>query len=191
MPISATAPIGGPATELLQGARTGLWSFKRDPGIAYLCGPQALRNVLTALTASKKQIAVADAARSGPHGFSLEQLAALADKAKLHYTLIKRAPGQPIPVPSVVNWNVHHYAAIIRREDGAYVVQDPTFGDGGGLDASRARRLTPRPAAISWCRRRSLPPIRRAAGGWSRRHSAEAQAVYGMGVVSGHWGGMA
>jgi RHS repeat-associated protein len=174
-------PIGGPATELLQGAREALWTFRNDPGKGFLCGPRALRNVLLTLNASPEQVKIADDARSGPHGFTLDQLAALTDQTGLSYTLIHREPGQPIPVPSIVNWNVHHYAAIVSTHDGLYDVIDPTFGDAGGyavtpkqLDAeSSGYFLVPETAMTS-------------GAGWRTvaKGSDEAKAVYGMGVIT-------
>ena len=143
-------PIGGPATERLQGAREGLWTFRHDPGRGFLCGPQALKNILLALKASDKQVKIADDARSGPHGYSLDQLAALADKAGLKYKLVFRKPGQPVPVPSIINWNVHHYAALTNAADGAtrFNMLDPTFGDASGVvtqsRSTRSQRLVPR-----------------------------------------------
>ena len=125
-------PIGGPATEMIKGAHEGLWAFEHDPGIAYLCGPAALEKLLIALNARADQIQVADEARSGPHGFSLAQLADLADKTQLKYKLIHRQPGQPIPVPSIINWKLHHYAAITGKQGSLYQVIDPTFGGSSG-----------------------------------------------------------
>src|SRR5437867_1064878 len=39
-------PVIGPATEAIQGAREGLWLMQNEPGVAYLCGPMALKNLL-------------------------------------------------------------------------------------------------------------------------------------------------
>jgi hypothetical protein len=36
--------ISGPATEMLTGSREGLWMFRNDPGLSYLCGPMALNS---------------------------------------------------------------------------------------------------------------------------------------------------
>lgn len=123
-------PMGGPGAIQVRNAREAMWVFHHDQGSAYLCGPQALRTVLITLKAKPKQIKILGDARSGPHGFSLTELAQLADKVGFKYKLIKREPGQPVPVPSVINWNVHHYAAVTGiTADGKYIVQDPTFGD--------------------------------------------------------------
>jgi RHS repeat-associated protein len=173
-------PIGGPATELIQGAKEGLWMFRHNPGEAYLCGPKALENVLFALKADKKQLRIVDDARSGPHGVSLTELAKLADKAKFKYTLIKREAGQPIPVPSVVNWNVHHYAAIVRNDNGVYAMQDPTFGASGWIAAS-AKAIDAETSGYFLVPESVMKANAKA--GWRivGANSAEAKAVYGMG----------
>lgn len=122
--------IEGAATEFIAGAAEGLDVMRNDPGIAFLCGPKALMNVLLAQGATPEQVAIADAARSGSNGVSLPELDALATKAGLTHTLIKRAAGQPIPVPSVIHWKLNHYAAITAEEDGRFTLQDPTFAGG-------------------------------------------------------------
>lgn len=174
--------MGGPGDVLIRNARGALWSFHHDQGMAFRCGPAALDNVLLALKAKPKQLKVAEDARSGPHGFTLAQVASLADKAGLKYKLIKREPGQPVPVPSVINWNVHHYAAITGiNRDGRYVLADPTFGDAGHelsektIDAESSGYF--------------LVPLRVAAAhknSWRivDAKSKEAQDVYGMGNTS-------
>ena len=176
-------PIGGPATEMLTGAHEGLWTFHHNPGIAFLCGPRALKNLLIAQKADPKQIQIAEDARSGPHGFSLQQLAALADNAGFKYRIIYRAPGQPIPVPSIINWNVHHYAAIIGIRDGIYNIQDPTFGSTGGLAVTKAAIDAEGSGYFM------VPEDIMAANldsGWRTvdANSNESRAVYGMGTTT-------
>jgi RHS repeat-associated protein len=173
-------PIGGPATETIQGAREGLWKFHHNPGIAYLCGPMALRNLLIALKADPKQVKIPADARSGPHGFSLPQLAKLADKTKLKYTLIHREPGQPVPVPSIVNWNIHHYAAVTGQTGESYLMVDPTFGDSGG--GSLTRKAFDAEASGYFLVPSTVMKANPKAG-WRTvaASSAESKAVYGMG----------
>jgi RHS repeat-associated protein len=176
-------PISGPATELIQGAHEGLATFRNNPGEAYLCGPNALRNILITLKASPEQIKVAQDARSGSRGVSLEELAALAEKANLDYTLIRREPGQPIPVPSIIHWNVNHYAAIIGTQGSLYRVADPTFGSGAGLLLA-ARAIDEESSGYFL-----IPTNVNAAfpaNGWRSvsANSEEAKAVYGMGTIS-------
>jgi RHS repeat-associated protein len=174
-------PIGGPGAQLLQGAREGLWVFRNDPGMAYLCGPNALKNVLLTLKADKKQVKVAMDARSGRHGFSLTQLAALADKAKLKYTLVRREPGQPIPVPSIIHWKLNHYAAVVGRRGKLYEVADPTFG-------SASSELLTQRAIDEESSGYFLVPAKamQKNTGWLTvsAKSPEAHAIYGMGTTT-------
>lgn len=188
-------PIEGAATEFLTGAKEGLWTFQNNPAVAYLCGPKALVNVLKTLKGAPEQVKVADDARSGPNGVSLTELAALATQAGLGHQLIKRAPGQPIPVPSVVHWGVNHYAAITAQVGDRYLVKDPTFSGGdqlitaAALDAEGsgyflvpqgAQRVTPPTVAKAAA---AVAAGAAPATGWRTVEAAsdEAQAVYGKG----------
>ncbi len=177
-------PIGGPATEMIQGAREGLWAFHHNPGLAYLCGPHALRKVMKVLGSPKKQIETVMDARSGPHGFSLTQLAALADKAKFKYRLIHREPGQPIPVPSIINWNIHHYAAIVGMSNGYYLVDDPTFGN--ATSQAVTERAINQESSGYFLVPAEVADAQKDAG-WRTisAKSDEAKSVYGMGDTNG------
>ena len=172
-------PISGSASFMMEGAHDGLESFYHRPEVAYLCGPAALRNILIKLKAKPEQVKVAEDARSGPHGFSLSQLASLADKAGLRYSLVYRNRGQPVPVPSIINWNVHHYAAILESYDGHYRLQDPTFGAAGSVVTEKTADEEGSgyflvPAEVIAANPRN---------GWRivAANSKEARAVYGMG----------
>jgi len=87
-----------------------------------------------------------------------------------------------VPVPSIINWNVHHYAAIVAGEGGIYALNDPTFGEGGGeltqkaIDAEGSGYFLV-PASVVAANPKS---------GWRSvsANSDEARAVYGMGVVT-------
>ena len=173
--------IQGGASELVTGAREGAWTMRHNPGIAFLCGPKALRNLMETLGTTPAALKVVDAARSGEHGFSLAEVSALADKARFKHRLIHREPGQPVPVPSVINWKVSHYAAIVGKTDhGTYQVKDPTFG--GDLELSEAAIdeegsgffLAPATRAAS----SGAEPVRLA---WRDATPAEAKRTYGMG----------
>jgi len=120
--------LTGQATEDLTGAREGLYVFRNNPGIGYLCGPMALKNLLLALGRPEDQVRFLDDYRSGPHGVSLAEVAALATRAKLDFALVHRDADQPIPIPSVIHWKVSHFAAIIGEQNGRYHIKDPTFG---------------------------------------------------------------
>lgn len=78
-------PLLGAATEAVQGAREGLWKMRNEPGVAYLCGPMALKSLATMEPKQNGAVSLLDAARSGPNGFSLEQVADLSQQAGLPY----------------------------------------------------------------------------------------------------------
>jgi RHS repeat-associated protein len=185
--------MSGAATELMQGAREGAWTMRNNPGIAYLCGPKALKNVLRALGAPRTALDVADAARSGEHGFSLAQVDALATRAGLAHRLIHRAPGEPVPVPSVIHWKVHHYAAVMSRDpSGRFHIEDPTFGYGTDLVVTEAAIdeegsgffLVPTPDLEQQARHQAIElpgPL----GAWREVTPEQAALVYGMGSTGG------
>jgi YD repeat-containing protein len=120
--------LTGPATELQTGAKEGLWMMRNEPGVAYLCGPMALKNLLLAKGVPVERLAYLDEYRSGPQGVTFAEVARLADQAGLSYRLVRRKVGEPIPVPSVVHWKVNHFAAIVEESESHYRIEDPTFG---------------------------------------------------------------
>jgi RHS repeat-associated protein len=123
-------PLTGPATELVAGAKDGLWTMRHEPGIAFLCGPAALLQVaLAEKTQGAADLEKLRAYRSDVQGVTLAELAALADQAHLALRPAYRTDiSKGVPVPSVVHWNLGHYAAIVEEKNGRYRVQDPTFG---------------------------------------------------------------
>ncbi|HYE37988.1 RHS repeat-associated core domain-containing protein [Methylocaldum sp.] len=128
-------PLTGPATERIAGAKEGLWMMDHNPGVAYLCGPKALESIIDRLQPKGVNRRAVDNARSGPKGYSLAQVEALAKKARLPYRMAKRQPGADWAMPAVVHWKVNHYAALIEERDGLLHIKDPTFG--GDLWVSR------------------------------------------------------
>ena len=120
--------VTGPATEALAGAREGLWQMRNNPGVAYLCGPMALKNLLLARGTPADKTAFLDAYRSPQGGVTLAEVARLADQAGLKYRLVKRQPGDPIPIPSIVHWKVSHFAALVGAQGDRVHLKDPTFG---------------------------------------------------------------
>ncbi len=166
--------LTGQATEDLTGAREGLWIFRNNPGIGYLCGPMALKSLLLAIGRPEEQLGFLDDYRSGPHGVSLEEVATLATKAKLDFHLVHRDAAQPIPIPSVVHWRVSHFAAIIGERNGRYHIKDPTFGHDlwvtrGALDTEGTGYF--------------LALGKQDTGPWRQVASEEASHVRGMGSV--------
>jgi RHS repeat-associated protein len=166
--------LTGQATEELTGAREGLWIFRHNPGIGYLCGPMALKNLLLALGRPADQVRFLDDYRSGPNGVSLAEVAALATKAKLDFHLVHRDADQPIPIPSIIHWKLSHFAAIVGQSNGRYHIKDPTFGHDlwvtrGALDNEGSGYF--------------LALGKQDAGPWRLATAEEAARVHGMGLT--------
>jgi RHS repeat-associated protein len=166
-------PIVGQATEAIAGAKEGLWKMRNDPGLAFLCGPKALRNVLNLLEpgSSAKQVML-DKYRSGPRGISMAEVEALGHKVGLDWQPSVRIGNAAIPVPSVVHWKVNHYAAIVSFDGKHYHIKDPTFGGDlwvtqSALDAESSGYF--------------LIPKEKALQGWRVAHAEEKRQVHGMG----------
>jgi RHS repeat-associated protein len=124
----ADRPVSGSATEMVQEGRETLWVMQTDPKHLYLCGPTSLKMLMLSRHASFAEVGFLNKVRAGPNGTSLAQVAGLARAAHLAYRPVFRAPGEPVPVPSIVHWRVGHFAAIVGGRNGRFEVRDPTFG---------------------------------------------------------------
>jgi hypothetical protein len=119
----------GSATERIASARAGLWEMKERPEISFRCGPLALHRIKLFLDpehAGPTTRAVYNSA-STQKGFSLAQTAALSQEVGLNYQMAFRSRNAAFVVPSVIHWQVGHYAAIIgldQRGSGAAICAD-------------------------------------------------------------------
>jgi len=168
-------PITGQATEALTGAKEGLWTMRNEPGVAYLCGPKALKNLMLSEKMPVDQTAFLDSYRSSPQGVSLAEVSKLAKQGKQPYTLAFREGNAPIPLPALVHWKVSHFATIVAEENGRYHVKDPTFGTDmwitqGALDSESSGYF--------------LLPSTKLADGFRSVSLAEARRVRGRGTTS-------
>src|SRR6185503_18291640 len=111
----------------ISGAREGLWTMQNEPGIAFRCGPLALHRIKLFLDPKNAGGDLIHASASTKDGFSLPQVVALSHKLGLNYQMAFRDKGAAVVVPSVIHWNVGHYAAIVGQEGNRYLIQDPTF----------------------------------------------------------------
>ena len=168
-------PVSGPATEAVTGAKEGLWKMRNDPGIAFLCGPMALKNLLLYRNATPEQVRFLDEYRSGPHGVTLAQVADLAEYAKLPFALVHRDKNSVFPVPAIVHWKVSHFAVLTGESNGRFHVIDPTFG--ADLWVTR-RALESETSGYFLIPSKTIPP------GFRRVDSVEAQNIRGMGFTT-------
>ena len=173
---AGSRPVTGPATEMVTGAREGLWMFKNEWGVAYLCGPMALKNLMIGLKAPQETVAALNDVRSGPKGFTLAQVGELATRAGFKHALVYRQSGEPIPVPSVVNWKVNHYAAIVEERNGRYRIKDPTFASGDLWVSTKA--IDEESSGFFL-----VPSSTDGELPWRLASASEASKVYGMGYT--------
>jgi YD repeat-containing protein len=171
-------PITGSATEAVQEAREKLSLVTANPVHLFNCGPVALKLLMLSVDPGDQRGNALQWYQAGPNGTSLAELAGLADKAKFPYRLVWRKPGQPVPVPALVHWNVGHFSTIVGKANGRYQVQDPVFPGGGlwvtqeALDAEATGYF--------------LVPLQAPGDpGWRAASADEAAHLWGKGPTSG------
>lgn len=146
----------GPATEKIAGARAGLAEMQTRPGVSFRCGPLALHRIMLAVHPEDPRTDLIAASESTTRGFSLLQVEQLSRQLGLNYQMAFREPGADLVVPSVVHFTVDHYAAVMRRDGGRYLLEDRALRrrrPGRQRSHHRVRRLR-HPAATSRPRHR-------------------------------------
>jgi RHS repeat-associated protein len=120
--------IGGSPAEKIRGAKQGLWLMKNRPGEAFRCGPMALDRILSFTNADYDREKI-KSSQSTMHGMSLPQVLNLSRDLGMRLQMAMRSVGTDVLLPAVIHWKAGHYAALLKEQDGRYLVQDPTFGD--------------------------------------------------------------
>lgn len=167
--------VGGPATEAIAGAKEGLWMMRNEPGVAYLCGPMALKSILMLQNPKSPGIPALEKVRSGKHGVSLAEVNKMAREVGMHYAMAKREGDAPIPIPSVIHWKISHYAAVVGKQNGRYHIIDPTFGN----DLWVPRSVLNKESSGYF-----LIPRDKMGPGWDQVALGVAENVRGMGYTS-------
>jgi RHS repeat-associated protein len=162
-------------SEQVAGARAGLWLMRNRPENAFRCGPMALGEIRAFQNPGIGTDPLIMTSRSTLQGISLSSVCDLAAELGMKYQMAKRQPGSQVILPAVVNWKVGHYAALVKMENGRYLVQDPTFGSEiwisqAALDAEASGYFLV-PAG-------DLPP------GWSPVDAEEGKTVWGKGTTT-------
>jgi len=120
--------VSGPATEAIQVAREQLTLATSDPRHLFNCGPLALRAMMLVGEIDPEKLTSLQFYNAGTDGTNLAELSDLANALQFRNKLVRRLPGQPVPIPSVVHWKVGHFAAIVGKSNGRYRVKDAVFG---------------------------------------------------------------
>jgi RHS repeat-associated protein len=166
--------FSGRATEMICGARQGLWNMQTHPEISFRCGPLALYRIKLAIDPQNPGTELIQASESTREGFSLFQLAELSSPLGLDFQMAFREKGADFVVPSVVHLRVDHFAAIVRKEGNSYLLQDPTFWNdkwvtGEALETEASGYF--------------LVPPGELAHGWRNVRAREGESVWGKGNV--------
>ncbi|HTB80609.1 MAG TPA: RHS repeat-associated core domain-containing protein [Opitutaceae bacterium] len=173
-------PVTGRASELVAGARQGLWLMQHRPEDAFRCGPGALDRILAHQNKDVGFNPKLTGSRSTSRGLSLTQVWKLAHEVGLDYQMAKRAPGAAILAPAVINWKVGHYSALLSEENGACRLEDPTFGAPNSSPYSATRAALDAEASGYF-----LVPSGPLPAGWQPVGEAEGDTVWGKGAPSG------
>ena len=174
---SQDRPLYGSSLEKVVAAREGLWLMDNKPGESFKCGPYALGRILAFQNPKKAQDPLIRDASSGANGFSLATVESLSNQLHMGMQMAKKSAGAPILIPSVIHWKVGHYAAILKRDHGYYVVQDPTFGN----EVSISQKAIDEEGSGYF-----LVPSGTLPSGWQSVSLAEAKTVWGRGQVNTH-----
>jgi len=119
----------GPAAEKIDGAKRGVFMMQNRPEKCFRCGPLALSRIRAAQNLPDAYDAKIANSRSTTNGTSLVQVRDLARDLGMNYQMAARTAGAEVILPAVVHWKVGHFAALVRRVNGRFLVQDPTFTD--------------------------------------------------------------
>jgi RHS repeat-associated protein len=172
--------IRGTATELVTGARDGLWLMEHRPQDGFRCGSGALDRILAHQDKTVGFNPKLMASRSTSRGMSLTQVWRLAKDVGLDYQMAKREPGAPVLAPAVVNWKVGHYSALLSEENGVCRLEDPTFGEPNSSPYSATQAALNAEASGYF-----LVPAGPLPAGWRVVNENEGKTVWGKGAPSG------
>ncbi len=166
--------VRGPATELLSAARNGMWMMQQKPELSFRCGPMALDSIQNLRGMKKESQELLFHSQSTDHGICLTEVLAMSTQAGMNLQMAKRTtPSTALPLPAVLHWKLDHYAAVLKEQDGRYLVQDPTFGE--GLWVSK-EALESESSGYVLIPAGSLPQ------GWQSVSAEEGRNVWGKGV---------
>ena len=168
--------VGGAAGELLAGAKRGLWLMQNQPERAFRCGPLAIDRILASVKPGYRGDVRLHTYPSTSRGTTLLEMRTLANEFELGLQAAHREDrASEVLVPALVHWKAGHFAALVKDENGRYLIQDPTFGE--EIWVSR-RALDDETSGYMLVRKGALPE------GWRSVPDAEAESVRGKGATN-------
>ena len=121
VPAHATPP---PAEDNRQLANETLLLDENQLGISFRCGPVALSRILAYQGSPQAGRDLIRNSQVTPNGCSLTYLADLSRQSGMNYQMAYRVQGDALPLPAVVHYKFGHFVALIREENGLYLMQD-------------------------------------------------------------------
>jgi RHS repeat-associated protein len=166
----------GSAGERISAARYGLGSMRTRPESSFCCGPLALHRIMLVLNPGDPKADLIRGAASTPQGFSLPELKRLSQQLGLDMQMAFRGKDAAFPMRSVAHLKLDHYAALMRQQDGLYLLEDPTFGNNVWMTRETLEAET---SGYFLVPQGPLPY------GWRAVVAEEAERVHGRGNVGG------
>jgi RHS repeat-associated protein len=142
--------IYGPAKEMLLSIKEGIAVMHTNSGIGYRCAPIALDaiqefNGLKPMTYEafekfKSSQSQGNTSMQSMHDNSmpamnhnmpttLTQLKEMSDVLQMKMKIAKRlSSNAEIVMPCVLHWKTGHFSALVKKENGLYLIKDPTLG---------------------------------------------------------------
>jgi RHS repeat-associated protein len=167
----------GQATELIVAGREGAALMETRPDVAFRCGPLALSRILRDQGSSFYASPAIVDSKSTIDGMSLAEVSGISREVGLNYQPAKRSPGAVLILPSVIHWKVGHYAALLKKENGWYLTEDPTFEN----ETWHTQQALEAEASGYF-----LVPAGPLPSGWSPVSEDEARRIFGRGATSGN-----
>jgi RHS repeat-associated protein len=167
----------GQATELMVAGKEGAALMETRPELAFRCGPLALSRILRARGSSLRVSPPIVDSKSTMDGMSLADLSGISREVGLNYQPARRSSGAVLILPSVIHWKAGHYAALLKKENGSYLTEDPTF--------ENETWHTPQ-ALEAEASGYFLVPAGPLPSGWSPVSEDEARRIFGRGATSGN-----
>ena len=156
----------------IEKAKEGFLTMCHRPGIAFRCGPYALTELEPLLLGKQPSFEFLEELESPETGFSLYEVSLMSKEIGLHLQPAKRVSGLEVVIPSVVHWKVGHFGALVRKQNGRYLLKDATFGNETWLTQ---RALDHEASGYFLIPSGSLPK------GWVTPSKVETKQVFGKG----------
>jgi YD repeat-containing protein len=109
-------------------AKATVWGLKYDHQNAIPSGPVAVGKLLFHMQGIRRQPEEVEKFHATPQGASLGQMKALAKRVGLELEMVFREAGAEIVAPAVIHLKQGHFAALIREENGRFLLDDPLLG---------------------------------------------------------------